>query len=353
VSAERISELRCFGRQPSVVIYAATPFDDRIRGTRGVDVIVTLGGNDVVTGLSEDDVACTGPGNDRVVDERGRAFADIRINLGDGDDRATVVDHIGKIRGGAGDDTIVFALKRSAADVAPGPGNDMVRAVDVRHWPFGTPCVRLGSATGPVRVNLARGRARGQGRDRLVNIRCVVGSRYNDVLTGTDWGDEIDGAGGLDLVRAGAGNDEVSGGYFADRADELYLGPGNDTGAGGYGWDRIYGGPGSDAISGNDDGDYLDGGTGDDYLYAGLECLAIWESSPWALIEMLTNRAPNEVFGRAGNDFLAGDRGNDRLDGGAGADSGTGGYRDGRIDWIASVERFDECNSRPIRSSSE
>ena len=56
--------------------------------------------------------------------------------------------------------------------------------------------------------------------------------------------------------------------------------------------------------------------------------------------------AANEVFGRSGNDFLAGDRGNDRLDGGPGFDSGTGGYYDGRIDWINSVERPDNCDSR-------
>ena len=52
------------------------------------------------------------------------------------------------------------------------------------------------------------------------------------------------------------------------------------------------------------------------------------------------------MFGRSGNDFLAGDRGNDRLDGGPGFDSGTGGYYDGRIDWINSVERPDNCDSR-------
>ena len=97
---------------------------------------------------------------------------------------------------------------------------------------------------------------------------------------------------------------------------------------------------------GGPDGDYLDGGP-DDYLYSGGGCFNSWESSPGAMIEMMTGNAPNEVFGRAGNDFLAGERGNDRLNGGSGFDSGTGGYQDGRIDWIASLERFDECNSPP------
>ena len=53
----------------------------------------------------------------------------------------------------------------------------------------------------------------------------------------------------------------------------------------------------------------------------------------------VVDAAPNEVFGRSGNDLLSGDLGNDRLDGGPGFDSGSGGYHDGRIDWITSVER--------------
>ena len=268
---------------------------------------------------------CTGAGNDRVVEER-RSFDEIRINLG------------------PGDDTILIA-RNSWPTVAPGPGDDLIRAVDVRRAAFTTTCVRLGSATGPVRVNLALGRATGQGRDRLVNIRCVGGSRFNDVLIGTPRNDSIDAGGGLDLVRTGAGNDDVYGG---DRADEVHLGPRDDDGNGAYGWDRLYGGPGADAVTGGPDGDYIDGGTGDDYLYAGVACDGSYppgSSTAWMLIEMLTNGGPNEVFGRTGNDFLAGDRGNDRLDGGTGIDSGTGGYHDGRIDWITSLERFDECDS--------
>jgi hypothetical protein len=60
---------------------------------------------------------------------------------------------------------------------------------------------------------------------------------------------------------------------------------------------------------------------------------------------MMTGSAPNEMFGRAGNDFPAGERGNDRLDGGAGFDAGTGGYHDARIDFATSLERSDECDS--------
>lgn len=338
---------KCFKKQPTIV---GTPGDDRIRGTRWDDVIVTLGGNDVVSDLTDWDAVCTGPGDDRVVDERGRHFARIHVKLGRGNDRMTVVDHGGIIRGGVGDDTIVLA-RRGWPTLAPGAGDDVVRAVPDRGTPIqgSSLCVGFRSAPGPVRVNLNLGRAAGQGGDRLVGIRCVLGSRYNDVLIGTDRNDWMDGGPGLDLLFAGAGNDDVYGG---SRADEVHLGPGSDEGNGWGGWDRIYAGPGADLLSGGEDGDYLDGGTGDDYLFAGQWACADEDAADdptgqaqYSLLETLVDRAPNELFGRSGNDFLSGDRGNDRLDGGAGFDAGTGGFFDGRIDWIDSLERFDDCES--------
>ena len=73
----------------------------------------------------------------------------------------------------------------------------------------------------------------------------------------------------------------------------------------------------------------------------------IWRRTPSGSYEIV-NVPPvgNEVFGGDGDDFVSGDRGNDRLDGGPGTDSGTGGYYDGRIDWIESVERPSYCISR-------
>jgi Ca2+-binding RTX toxin-like protein len=300
----------------------------------------------VITGLQDRDDVCTGTGDDQVVDTRGgERFVPLRVKLGEGNDQMTVVDFDGIIRAGPGDDK-VLVTRQASPNINLGAGDDLLRAVPHRGRFFHTLelCVSYRPATGPVRVNLARGRATGQGHDRLVNIRCVLGSVFDDVLIGTDRSDGIDARGGLDLVRAGAGNDQVYGG---SRADEVHLGPGDDEGEGDAGWDRLYGGRGGDVIDGSFDGDYLDGGTGDDYLHAGhRSCIEGSLDEPFFLIEGLTfGTAGNELFGRAGNDFLQGDRGNDRLDGGAGVDAGTGGYRDGRIDWITSVERPDECES--------
>ena len=232
----------------------------------------------------------------------------------------TVTSHeIDFIRAGPGDDTIIFS-RTSWAFVVPGPGDDLIRGPALR-GKHGT-CVSLYAAAGPVRIDLVRGRATGQGRDRFPPT---------------------------------PGDDDVSSGWSileglppVDQADRMYLGPGDDTGDGGPGPDRLYGGPGSDEINGGPGSDYLDGGPGNDYLHSGYGCLDTGLSSdepPPILSEVLIDAAPNEVFGRSGDDFLAGDLGNDRLDGGLGFDSGTGGYHDGRIDWITSVEHHDECNS--------
>jgi len=331
-----VSALRCFGRRPTFV---GTPSGDRIRGTSGNDVIVSLGGNDVIRDLNKDDAVCTGSGDDHVIGPGHTNLSPV-IDLGEGDDRMTHVEYAGLVRAGPGDDSIVFTRKGSG-EVAPGPGDDLVRAIGVRPRFGATPCVRLVSATGPVRVNLARGRATGQGHDRLVNIRCVVAGRFSDVLIGTDLGDEIWTGRGLNLVRVGAGDDVVHGGA---RADEVHLGSGDDTADAWAGWDQLYGGPGTDQITGGPHGDYLDGGSGNDYLYSGEGCFEVWQP-PVDLDAMMTSSAPNEVFGGDGNDFLAGERGNDRLDGGAGFDAGTGGYHDGRIEWVTSLARPDECDA--------
>ena len=332
-------DTRCFGARPTI---RGTASNDRIHATGAEDVIVTYGGNDVVSGLDLFDKVCTGPGKDRV----SCAVCDwiVDVDLGSGDDR--IARGGGTIRGGAGDDTILIAGGHEFY-VEPGTGDDLVRAASTarRAELVGTSCVRYGTATGPVHVNLARGHATGQGRDRLVNIGCVVGGRFNDVLIGTDGGDSIDTGGGLNLVRAGAGDDHVTGGA---RADEVYAGSGADSVTGEGGWDRLYGGPGGDLLAGSSAiiadvpgaGDYVEGGAGDDYLFGGAICE--YNIGPHGVS---AQDAPNELFGGPGDDGLSGEGGNDRLDGGPGVDSGQGGWRDGRIDWITSVEIYDECAS--------
>jgi len=287
----------------------------------------------VVEDLNDQDRVCTGDGDDVVAQVRGWG---VFVDLGSGNDRVDA-RRVAIVNGGEGDDGIVVA--GGPSDVRGGRGDDVIRAV-ARTAPHvraaNTPCATYSLATRGVRVDLDRGRARGEGKDRLVNLRCVTGSRYDDVVIGTRLSDEISTLAGFDLVRSADGNDRVNSGANADR---VYLGDGNDYGLGGAGWDRLYGQDGNDTLEGWTDGDYLDGGTGDDQVFGGFFCELSGNS--YGNGGVLDTHG-NEVFGGPGNDYLTGDLGNDRLDGGPGFDRGQGGYRDARADSITSLEVIDD-----------
>ena len=309
-------------------------------------MIAALGGDDRISGLGGDDVVCAGPGDDLVT---GSHSYPLQIDLGGGNDRVIGLD-VGELYAGAGDDYI--SVERRSGYLSLGPGDD--RLVVHHRRPRGparfTPCVVFHSATAPVHVNLTKGRATGQGHDRLVNARCVTLSRYDDVIAGTAFGDYIEAGAGRDLVRTGGGIDEVYGGPGADR---IYLGPGNDDGTGGAGRDRLYGEAGSDSLAGKSGADYLDGGTGNDQVAAGFYC-DIVNPTLVAYFADDADEAGNEVFGGPDDDYLNGDAGNDRLDGGPGSDYGNGGFHDHRIDWITSLEHpVDGCLSWDVASPFE
>jgi Ca2+-binding RTX toxin-like protein len=80
----------------------------------------------------------------------------------------------------------------------------------------------------------------------LISIERYRGTKFNDVMDGSEGDDQLlHGDGGNDVIRGHGGNDLLDGG------------PGNDTIEGGTGDDHIIGGPGADA---------LDGGPGTDTL---------------------------------------------------------------------------------------
>jgi hypothetical protein len=93
-------------------------------------------------------------------------------------------------------------------------------------------------------------------------------------------------------------------GVFSDANfgdDIFYQGDGNDSAMSGVGADRVYGGPGDDFIEPAGGPDHVEGGEGNDAIHGSCRC--DFGSSP----------------GRARR------------------------YRDGRIDWIESLERILRC----------
>ena len=329
----------CHGRQRATIL--GTARDDRIVGTRAVDVIITFGGDDHVSRLRKGDQVCAGLGNDTVTDiDHWQAWVD----LSGGDDRVTQVKRVSGVRGGSGDDRLTLPI--DAADVDAGPGDDTLRVVPGGrpHFPYNiaynSPCMNYRTAQRPMHVDLLRGTARGMGHDRLVNVHCVQGSRFGDTIVGSRYADDIDAGAGSDEVWSLEGNDTVYDDSYPGVRDEFHLGTGNDSAMPGGGSDRVYGDSGNDFVEAGAGADYLEGGDGDDVLHAGYRCDG-GNSGGAGTVDQL----PNEVFGGPGSDHLTGDLGNDRIDGGSGLDEGHGGHEDGRIDWIDSLEKLIVCQT--------
>lgn len=162
------------------------------------------GGNDVIRGRGGHDTLQAGHGTDFVEGGEG----DDLINGGDGGDR---------LDGGAGFDTASFVPSFGGIDPV-GPG---------------------------VVVDLRAGTASGLGNDgeRLFNIEGVIGTVFDDNITGNEVRNTIRGGLNQDTIRAGAGGDWVCG-------DE-----GNDVIQGGAGNDDLIGGKGIDIVTGGTDAD--------------------------------------------------------------------------------------------------
>ena len=154
----------------------------------------------------------------------------------------------------------------------------------------------------------------------------VTGNDAGNRLEGGAGSDRIEGLAGDDALLGGAGEDRLDGGAGADRleggegADLLVGGSGADALDGGSGDDRLYGGEDADRLLGGDGADRLEGGAGDDALDGGAGADAL-----------LGGDGADALSGGAGRDALTGGSGRDRLFGGADADALRGGAGDDRL----------------------
>jgi Ca2+-binding RTX toxin-like protein len=143
--------------------------------------------------------------------------------------------------------------------------------------------------------------------DVFKNIQGVIGSNFDDVITGNANDNRLDGRGGSDTIDGGAGNDWVSYNQAMQGVEvDLSLGQAFDDGQGIgdapqteaveadtlISIENVLGGWGNDSIIGDDLANQLTGGAGDDTLDGG-----------------------------AGNDTLEGGVGSDVLEGGPGTDT--------------------------------
>jgi Ca2+-binding RTX toxin-like protein len=192
-------------------------------------VIVGRGGFDEIHGGAGDDLICGAVDH---LASRVRYDGDT-IFGGKGDDRIWGGRAEDIILGGPGDDRISGGHEYDT--IHPGPGDDRV-------WGNGGyDGVRYIDAGRGVRVDLAAGLGTGEGRDTLIGIEYVTGSRFADVIFGDD--------GELNILNGEAGDDRL---YGRGGRDAIEGRGGDDLLDGGPGWDNLLGGSGRDTcISGN------------------------------------------------------------------------------------------------------
>ncbi|MBH5333702.1 calcium-binding protein [Streptomyces pactum] len=154
------------------------------------------------------------------------------VDLGDGDDTATVVSDSGAIaavHGGTGDDTL--------------KGNGQVQ---------------YNGGAGDDRIDGSDGLGADGGDDNdVITGACQYecrGGAGDDTVTGTGEQNALFGDDGNDILRAGGDNDQVYGGrgndtlYGEDGDDTMYGNSGNDVLYGGKGRDTLSGGPGTNKV---------------------------------------------------------------------------------------------------------
>ncbi|WP_419827083.1 calcium-binding protein [Sphingomonas sp.] len=278
--------------------------DDLFFGSNGADTLIGGAGSDTVSYITY----LTTTGSEISVDlgtgqTAGNAAGDVLIGIENltgsgsadtlvGDGGANRLDgYYGAdtLRGGAGDDTIIG-----------GPGGDAMfgdAGLDTLSY--------VGSTSGVI-VNLLAGTASGgdAAGDSFSGFENLIGSAYNDVLTGDGASNSLVGREGNDTLSGGGGNDYVDGGPGADRL------------IGGAGVDRLaYGGSSAgvtvDLASGKASGGDA---TGD--VFSEFENL---RGSNFA-DTLRGDAGANKLEGQGGADLLDGRGGDDLLTGGAGGD---------------------------------
>ncbi|MEM1273849.1 MAG: calcium-binding protein [Pseudomonadota bacterium] len=285
--------------------------DDELHGERGHDTINGDEGNDALYGGRGNDSLSGGSGNDNLDGGQGRDTLD----GGDGHD---------VLNGGKGADILLGGL--GSDFLIGGAGADFINGG------LGLDTVSYEGSSAGVYVSLDSGTAVGGDAegDQLFGIESILGSAYNDALTGDYKANVLYGGAGHDLIYGLRGNDSIDAGI------------GNDVVDGGDGNDHVFVSAGFDWANGGDARDTLDfsfvsspaGWTID--MLGGLAEQIVYEKGHATVLNatqfqsfetikgsnnddlIFGDTQANRLSGGDGNDILSGHSGADRLESGAG-----------------------------------
>ena len=378
---------------PNEILFIDNEFDNAIIGGKGADVIDGAGGNDWLdySGAESRVSVSLFNGNGTSGDALGDIITNIENLIGtDYDDFLTgdsgdniLIGGIGAdfLGGGGGNDTVDYSASDAGIEInfitsrvtgGHATGDRLVRiesaigtdfddvfvaSVDANHMSggLGSDTLDYSASDAAVSVNLqtntgSGGHAEG---DQISGFEIVIGSAFDDSLTG-DAGDNVliggvgtdvlDGAGGedtLDYSASDAGvninlaTNEASGGHAqGDQISgfENVIGSAHgDTLTGDGNNNLLFGGAGADTITGGAGADTIKGGAGDDTLTGneGNDVFVFLDQSETSLLEFSNSAQSLQNYGEdVITDFSQGDRLRIELD------------RDNSIHITSTVEEF-------------
>ena len=320
---------------------------EKVIGTNGIDSFIGSAGDDVFDGGAGADSFDGGAGGSDTVSYASAAGGkSVNLQTGvntDGDTFISIENLVGSaygdiLVGDAGNNVIEGGLGNDSLD--GGVGNDTAS---------------YAGATSAVQVSLAIAGAQatgGAGTDTLSNFENLLGSAYNDTLTGDGNANILNGGDGDDLLIGGAGADTLIGGQGIDTASYATAVAGvavtiNGVGTAGdangdalSGIENLIGSGFDDVLTGDGGANLIIGGTGNDVLngMGGIDTVS-YAGATGSITISLASIAP-QVTGGAGTDTLSnfeniigsvfadvltGDGSANTIEGGAGADTLTGG----------------------------
>ncbi|MCB5204572.1 cadherin-like domain-containing protein [Neorhizobium sp. T786] len=319
---------------------------DIIFGGRGNDVLFGGDGNDDLYGEAGNDTLMGGVGNDRLMGGEGndRLFGDDGDDVllgesgndllegGTGDDDLSGGGGNDVVLAGAGDDVLRMAFageEQRQASLAPTDGDDVYSGGQ------GTDNLDTSAAKAAVAIDLKAGTATGEtiGSDQVESIENVVGTGYDDTITGDDSDNAIHAGGGDDVLTGGKGDDTLR---AEDGDDTIVVSTASDD----------CDDDGDDVYSGGEGTDTLDASAAKASIQVDLKAgTATGETIGSDQVEAIEN-----VVGTAHDDTITGDDGDNAIHAGAGDDVLTGGNGDDTIctedgdDTIVVSTASDDCD---------
>lgn len=252
-------------------------FNDVLIGDAGNNVINGDNGNDLLIGGAGGDTLTGGNGTDTVSYVNALSGIAVTINgVGTlGDANGDVLSSIENLIGSAFDDVMTGDGGNNVID--GGLGNDIINGG------AGIDTINYLTAASAVTVNLSNAGVNttgGAGSDTLTNFENMIGSNFNDILTGDGSANTIEGGLGDDVLNGGGGVDTVSyenasGSVSVNISGLVVLGVAANASTGAAGndglsnFEDITGSAFNDILIGDAASNVITSGTGDDVLIGG------------------------------------------------------------------------------------